>query len=116
MEQINLLDLHSVDRQYFFEVISKNVKKGKIESTQKWVIFHTKGEDDLHFIEDIAEEVCKKKNLTVTTSHFFEKNSKDQWWEIQMRWDNGRFRGTCFIELDSDPRIEKILEKEIEKT
>ena len=33
-----------------------------------------------------------------------------------MRWDNGRFRGTCFIELDSDPRIEKILEKEIEKT
>jgi hypothetical protein len=116
MEQINLLDLHGVDRQYFFEITSKNIKKGKNESTQKWVIFHTKGEDDLRFIEDIAEEICKKKNLPLTTTQFFEKNPKDQWWHIETKWDSGRFRGTCFIELENDPRIEKNLEKEIEKT
>ena len=112
MEHISLLDLHGVDRKYSFEIISKIVKKGKNELNQKWLIFHTTGEDDLHFIEDIAEEICKKKNLPVTTTHFFEKNSNDQWWEIQMKWDNSRFRGTCFIELQENPTIEKIVEKE----
>ena len=116
MEQINLLDLQGVDRHYSFEVLSKEIKKGKSEILQKWVIFHTKGEDDLHFIEDIAEEVCKKKGLPLTTTRFFEKNQNNEWWEIEMRWDNGRYRGTCFIILPQDPRIEKIIEKEIEKT
>lgn len=110
MEKISLIDMHNINREYSFEVISKLVKKGKIELNQKWVIFHTIGEDDLRFIEDVSEEICKKKNLPVTTTHFFEKNSKDQWWEIQMRWDNARFRGTCFIELESDPTVIKIEE------
>lgn len=113
MEQINLLDLHGVDRQYSFEIIFKNIKKGKLESNQKWVIFHTVGEDDLHFIEDIAEEICKKKNLPLTTTQFFEKNPENKWWHIETKWDSGRFRGTCFIELESDPTVEKNLEKEI---
>jgi hypothetical protein len=108
MEQINLLDLHGVDRQYSFEITSKSIKKGKIESNQKWVIFHTTGEDDLHFIEDIAEEICKKKNLPLTTTQFFEKNHENKWWHIETKWDSGRFRGTCFIELESDPTVIKI--------
>jgi len=114
MEHISLLDLHGVDRKYSFEIISKIIKKAKIESAQKWVIFHTIGEDDLHFIEDISEEICKKKNLPLTTTQFFEKNSQNQWWKIEMRWDSGRFRGTCFIELQENPTIEKIIEKEKE--
>jgi hypothetical protein len=113
MEDISLLDLHGVDRKYSFEIISKTAKKGKNEFTQKWLIFHTIGEDDLRFIEDIAEEICKKKNLPLTTTRFFEKNSKNQWWSIDTKWDSGRFRGTCFIELENDPTVEKIIEKEI---
>ena len=27
-----------------------------------------------------------------------------------MRWDNARFRGTCFIKLESDPTVIKIEE------
>ena len=116
MEKFNLVDLHNINREYSFEIISKNIKKGKNESIQKWVIFHTIGEDDLRFIEDVAEEICKKKSLPLTTTQFFEKNPDNKWWKIDTRWDSGRFRGTCFIELESDPRIEKILEKEVEKT
>lgn len=106
MEKFNLVDMHGVNREYNFEIISKNIKKGKNESLKKWVIFHTKGEDDLRFIEDVAEEVCKKFSLPLTTSQFFEKNSNNQWWEIVMRWDSGRYRGTCFTELENDPTVE----------
>lgn len=112
MEKFNLVDLHNINREYSFEIISKNIKKGKNESIQKWVIFHTVGEDDLRFIEDVAEEICKKKNLPLTTTQFFEKNSNNKWWKIEMRWDNGRFRGTCFNELSDDPTIEKVIIEE----
>ena len=99
----NILSLNntlnkSIEYNYEIKIITE--KKGKNEISKKCLIFYTEDDENTRFIEDIAEELVKKHNLPLTTTHFFE-NQKDKWWEICLNWDNNRYRGCSFHEIEN---------------
>lgn len=96
-------DLFGIDRSYNYSLDSLSKKVGKFTTESKVVIFHTTSDDELRYIEDIAEEVCRKHHLPFKSTIFFEVDAKDKWWRIDMIWEPSRFRNTCFIELESPP-------------
>ena len=103
MNNLILKDLFGVERVYNYSLDSISKKTGKFTTESKVVIFHTQSEDELRYIEDVAEEVCRKHHLPFKNTIFFEVDSKDKWWRIDMIWEPSRFRNTCFIELQSAP-------------
>lgn len=96
-----------IDYQYEIKTI-KN-KKGKNETIQKAIVFYTNNDEETRFIEDISEELVRKHNLPFTTTIFFE-NQKQKWWRIELNWDNNRYRGCSFHEIEN-PFIEKQTEQ-----
>jgi hypothetical protein len=107
MNEHTLKDLFGIERKYFYELKTLTKKNGKFLSEYKAVIFNTITDDDLRYIEDIAEEVCKKHHLPFKNTVFYEVNDKNKWWRIDMIWEPSRFRNTCFIELETSPFKEK---------
>lgn len=107
MNNLMLKDLFGIERKYNYSLSSIFKKNGKFTAEFKVAIFHTTSDDELRYIEDIAEEVCRKHHLPFKSTIFFEVDSKDKWWRIDMIWEPSRFRNTCFIELESPPIITK---------
>jgi hypothetical protein len=108
MEKLNSSDntlKRPIDYTYEIKVLTE--KKGKNEINKKCLIFYTEDDENTRFIEDIAEELVKKHNLPLTTTIFFE-NQGDKWWEISLNWDNNRYRGCAFREIEN-PFKEKLL-------
>lgn len=103
------------EKTYNYELSNKSVKVGKNNTNVKVLTFYTSDDNDLRHIEDVAEELCDLHKLPYSTTVFYEYNSKDKsWFHVQLRWDNKRFRGTCFVELDYNPLTE--LPKKVKKT
>jgi hypothetical protein len=101
MEKINSANNtlnKTIDYQYEIKTITE--KKGKNVNTKKCLIFYTNEDENTRFIEDIAEELVKKHNLPLTTTIFYE-NQKSKWWRIELNWDNNRYRGCAFIEIEN---------------
>jgi hypothetical protein len=86
--------------EYQYEIKNLVEKKGKNETNKKCLVFYTNDDENTRFIEDIGEELVKKHNLPLTTTIFFE-NQKEKWWRIDLNWDNNRYRGCCFNEIDN---------------
>ena len=95
-------------KEYEYEIKTIKTKKGKNETNQKCLIFFTEDDEATRFIEDIAEELVNKHNLPFTTTIFYE-NQKEKWWKINLNWDNNRYRGCAFHEIEN-PFQEKIIE------
>lgn len=85
---------------YQYEIKTIIEKKGKNETNKKCLVFYTENDENTRFIEDITEELVKKHSLPLTTTLFFE-NQKDKWWRIDLNWDNNRYRGCSFHEIDN---------------
>lgn len=95
------------EKTYNYELTSKSVKVGKNNTNVKVVTFYTTGDDDLRYVEDVAEELCELHKLPHSTTVFYEYDNVNKvWYHVQLHWDNKRFRGTCFIELDYNPLTE----------
>lgn len=94
---------------YQYEIKTLIEKKGKNETSKKCLIFYTKDDENTRFIEDITEELVKKHSLPLTTTLFFE-NQNEKWWRIDLNWDNNRYRGCSFHEIEN-PFIENIITK-----
>jgi hypothetical protein len=99
-------DMFDVDRSYNYKLFAVDVKKGKDIRTHKAFVFYTDpndGHDDsLHFIEDIAEELCGVHTASKETSRWYEVRG-DKKWEITLSWDNGRFRNASWVVIESLP-------------
>jgi hypothetical protein len=92
--------------EYQYEIKIIKTKKGKNETIQKCLIFYTEDDENTRFIEDIAEELVNKHHLPFTTTTFYECQ-KEKWWMINLNWDNNRYRGCSFHEIEN-PFVEKI--------
>jgi hypothetical protein len=86
--------------EYNYEIKIIHEKKGKNEINKKCLIFYTDNDENTRFIEDIAEELVKKHNLPLTTTIFYECQ-KEKWWRIDLNWDNNRYRGCSFHEIEN---------------
>lgn len=94
----------SIEKEYQYEITSTTIKIANNSSSQKNVVFYTKDDNDLRYIEDICEELCNKHNLPFTSTKFYEYDTiNEKWFHIDIKWDNKRFRGCSFIELDYNP-------------
>lgn len=92
--------------EYTYEIKTIKSKKGKNEVNQKCLIFYTQDDENTRFIEDIAEELVKKHALPLTNTIFYECQN-EKWWQINLNWDNNRYRGCSFHEINY-PFEEKI--------
>jgi hypothetical protein len=92
--------------EYHYEIKTIKSKKGKTEINQKYLIFYTEDDENTRFIEDIAEELVGKHNLPFTTTTFYECQ-QEKWWRIDLNWDNNRYRGCSFHQIEN-PFVEKI--------
>ncbi len=107
------------EKTYQYEITSTTVKIGNNNTNQKIVVFYTIGDNDLRYIEDICEELCHKHSLPFTSTKFYEYETiNEKWNHIDIKWDNKRFRGTCFLDLDYNPlegkpKIQKVKKIEI---
>ena len=96
-----------IEKEYQYEIKIIKHKKGKNETIQKCLIFYTENDENTRFIEDIAEELVKKHNLPFTTTEFYE-NQNEKWWRINLNWDNNRYRGCSFHEIENPFIIKEI--------
>jgi hypothetical protein len=85
---------------YQYEIKNIKSKKGKNEINQKCLVFYTENDENTRFIEDIAEELVKKHSLPLTTTIFYECQG-EKWWRIDLNWDNNRYRGCSFHEINN---------------
>jgi hypothetical protein len=100
-------DIFGVDREYQYShiVLEKKSKNKRQEPTKEHhILFYTvdDADDTLRYVEDAAEEISNQHRTPKEKTHFFEvqKNKK---WEIEMRWDNKRYRGTSWVPIESFP-------------
>lgn len=113
-EKSKLLTLNSSNntlqeqKTYNYELSQKSVLVGKNSTTVKVVTFYTTSDNDLRYVEDVAEELCDLHKLPHNSTQFYEYNSTNStWYHVSLRWDNKRYRGTSFYELNYNPHTEK---------
>ncbi len=107
MQELVVKDIFNVDRKYDYKhiVLEKKGKNKKSEPIKEhYVVFYTKSDldDSLRYVEDAAEEISNIHRTPKERTTFFESQGSKKW-EIEMRWDSKRYRGTSWVELNSFP-------------
>lgn len=98
----------SESKTYNYELLQKSVKVGNNNTNVRVVVFYTHGDNDLRYVEDVAEELCELHKLPHSNTEFYEYDVPNStWYHVSLRWDNKRYRGTSFFELNYNPLTQK---------